>query len=675
MNRLLLAALLVAGVSFGQAQGPDLSAMDRSVAPGDDFFSYANGTWFKNTTIPADHSAYGNNSVLTELAAKQVADLIAQIAAAGSPPESDARKIGDYYSAFMDEAAIESKGMQPLRPALASIAAISNRLQLAQALGSTLRADVDILNATKLYTPNLFGVWVAQDLDDPSRYSPFIVQGGLGMPDRDYYLNSSEHMAAVRAKYLTHIAAVLTLIGIADADAKAVKIFDLEHSMAQVHWSRAESEAVEKGNNHWTRADFTRLAPGLDWSSFFSAAGLKDQHEFVVWQPSAVIGLSKLAQSESLATWKDYLRFHAVEEASTYLPKKFVDEQFAFYGTTLLGTPEMRPRWQRAVAVTNLALGEAVGRIYVQKYFSPAEKARAEAMVRNILAAFATRIDALEWMAPQTKIKAKAKLAVLKVGVGYPDKWLSYDSLKVIPGDAFGNYRRADTVEYRRKLAKLGGPVDRSEWVMNPQLVNAVNLPAMNALNFPAAILQPPYFDPNRPAAMDYGSIGAVIGHEISHSFDNQGALFDADGRLKNWWEPADFAHFQESGARLAAQYDAYRPFADLAVHGEQTLSENIADVAGLSAALDAYHASRRGTPAPNVDGFSEDQLFFISYASTWRRKTREAALRNQIVTDGHAPSEYRADTVRNLDAWYTAFDPKPGQTLFLAPADRVRIW
>jgi len=675
MKRLLLAAALVAGLASARPAGLDLSGMDLTVAPGDDFFSYVNGTWVKNTEIPADRSGYGNFAVLSELNATRVAELIAQTAKAGSPSGSDERKIGDYYSTFMDEAAIESKGLQPLVPALARIGAISNRSQLAKALGLTLRADVDILNNTTFHTPNLFGLWVAQDLDDPGRYSPFLVQGGLGMPDRDYYLDPSDSMSAIRAKYLAHVAAVLKLIGIADAEARAARIVALERSMAQVHWTRAASEQVEKGNNHWTRAAFREQAPGLDWESFFSAAGLQEQRDFVVWQPSAIIGLSKLTRSEPLETWKDYLRVHAVEDASAYLPKRFVDEQFSFYGTALVGTPEIRPRWKRAVAATNLALGEAVGKLYVQRYFSPQEKARAELMVKNILAAFAARIDALEWMAPQTKIKAKAKLAVLKVGVGYPDKWLSYASLKVTRGDALGNYRHSDAVEYRRNLAKLRKPVDRSEWVMTPQLVNAVNLPAMNALNFPAAILQPPYFDPNRPAVMDYGAIGSMIGHEISHSFDDQGALFDAEGRLKNWWETADFAHFKASGAKLAAQYDGYRPFPDLAVNGEQTLSENIADVAGLSAALDAYHASRQGAPALSVEGFNDDQLFFLSFGTNWRSKTREAALRNQIITDGHAPAQYRADTVRNLDAWYAAFGPKPGQTLYLAPADRVRIW
>jgi putative endopeptidase len=327
------------------------------------------------------------------------------------------------------------------------------------------------------------------------------------------------------------------------------------------------------------------------------------------------------------------------------------------------------------VSAADFALGDALGKLYVQRYFSPAEKARAETMVRNLLAAFSARIDKLDWMAPQTKAIAKEKLAALKIGVGYPDHWRSYAGMKVVRGDALGNFQRAELFEYRRNLAKFGHPVDRAEWVMNAQLVNAVNLPAMNAINFPAAVLQPPFFDPNQPLAMDYGAIGATIGHEISHSFDDQGALFDAHGRLNNWWQPDDFAHFRASGARLAAQFDGYKPFADLAVNGKQTLSENIADVAGLNAAYDAYHLSSKGSEPVEAAGFNGDQLFFLSFGQSWREKLREPALRDEIITDGHAPAQYRAETVRNLDAWYPAFQIKPGQALFLAPEDRVRVW
>jgi putative endopeptidase len=675
MKRFLAVGLLLAGVAVAEVHGPDLTGMDVTVAPGDDFFEYANGSWIKSTEIPADRSSYGTSAILSELTTQRVNELLQAAAAKAPRAGAEVQQIGDFYDSYMDEAGIESKGLKVMQPLLTRIDDIFSRSELAAALGETLRADVDVLNSTNLYTPHLFGLWVAQDLNDPKRYLPFLLQGGLGMPDREYYLSNSSAMAAIRLKYAAHIAAVLTLAGIDGAQARAAKIFELERRMAEVHWTRAASEQIAAGNNHWNRAQFFDAAPDLDWRAFFSAAGLSGQNEFVVWQPSALIGLSKLIATESLDTWKDYLKYHALEDAAPYLPKKFVDENFAFYSRVLYGTPELSPRWKRAVAACDAHLGDAVGKLYVAKYFSPEQKKRAEAMVRNLLAAFDARIDRLDWMAAQTKLIAKAKLKALKIGVGYPDRWRSYADLKITRGDAFGNWSRADLYEYRRQLAKLGQPVDRSEWVMNAQLVNAVNLPAMNAINFPAAVLQPPYFDPDQPLSMDYGAIGATIGHEISHSFDDQGALFDAQGRLRNWWQPDDFAHFRASGARLAAQFDAYQPFPDLHLNGEQTLSENIADVAGLNAAYDAYRLATQGTAPAKVSGFDADQLFFLSFAQSWRDKIREPALRDEIITDSHAPAQYRSYTVRNLDAWYDAFEVKPGQKLFLKPEDRVRVW
>ncbi len=657
------------------APGLDLDGMDRTVAPGDDFFRYANGTWLKNAEIPADRAAWGASSILDELTSKRTRELIENAAKSSAPAGSDERKIGDTFATFMDEAEIEAKGLAPLRPALDRVAAISDKADLARALGETLRADVDALNNTNFFTQNVLGLWVAQDLDAPTQYAPFLLQGGLGMPDRDYYLDPSPHMAEIRTKYAAYVEKMLTLGGIPDAAAKAARIFAFEKKIAASHVSREDSESVAKGNNHWARAAFATRAPGLDWPKFFEAAGLGGQASFVVWQPRAVTGLAALVAKEPLATWKDYLTFRTLARAATYLPKAFVDEQFSFYGTALTGAQKLRDRWKRAVAVTDVALGEAVGRLYVGKYFPPAEKARAEEMVKNEIAAFASRIDRLEWMAPETKAKAKAKLAALKVGVGYPDAWRDYSGLEVVKGDALGNAQRASLFEYRRNVAKLGRPVDRGEWVMNPQLVNAVNLPAMNALNFPAAMLQPPYFDPRRPVVMDYGASGSVIGHEISHSFDDQGALFDAEGRLKNWWTKGDFEHFTASAQALIRQYDAYRPFPDLAVNGKLTISENIADVAGLSAAYDAYRLSGGGKEAPEWRGLTGDQQFFVSFAQSWRAKFRETALRQRIVIDSHAPAEYRSDTVRNLDPWYAAFGVKPVQKLYLAPGDRVRVW
>ncbi|HEY7636261.1 MAG TPA: M13 family metallopeptidase [Gemmatimonadales bacterium] len=672
-------ALAAAGPVSAQAnqvrpvQGLDVAGMDRSVQPGDSFFQYANGTWLKQTEIPADRSSWSSDAILGELTDRRTADLIQEVARAQAPAGSDREKIRDFYASFLDTVAIEREGLAPLKPALDSINALGDRTALSRYLGTTLRADVDLFNATNLYTPNLLGLWVAQDLDDPAHYSPFLVQGGLEMPDRSYYLDSSSAIADVRKQYQPHVASLLKLAGMPDAEAAAV--VQLETHMARVHLSREASEDVQKGNNHWARADFAARAPGLDWDAYFSGAGLDKVPRFVVWQPSAVIGLSALVARAPLDTWKAWLAFHAIQNHQAVLPAAFGNKTFAFFGATMNGAKQQRERWKRAIAATNDALGDAVGRLYVARYFPPAEKARAEAMVANIMAAFRDRIDRLEWMAPATKQEAKAKLAVLKVGVGYPDHWTDYSALEVKAGDAFGNADRAELWQLHQALAKLDQPVDRSEWVMTPQTVNAVNLPAMNAMNFPAAILQPPYFDPHRPSALDYGAMGATIGHEVSHSFDNSGALFDSHGRLRNWWTPEDFKHFQASGEQLAAQFDTYKPFPDLHLNGKQTLGENIADLAGLTATYEAYHRSLGGKAAPVVDGFTGDQQFFISYAQSWREKVRAPALRNQVLTDGHAPGSYRALTVRNLDAWYDAFGVKPGQVLYLKPEDRVRIW
>ena len=668
-------ATLLAQQAHSSAAGLDLAGMDPSVKPGDNFFDYANGAWLKQTEIPPDRSSYGAIVTLLDLTDRRVADLIQESAKANAPAGSDLRKIGDYYASFIDTTAIDAAGLKPLQPTLDSIAAIRDRKDLARVLGSGLRADVDALNATNFYTENLFGLWVAQDLDDPTHYSPFLLQGGLGMPDRSYYVDTSASMATIRAKYQEHIAGMLKLANVPDADAKAAAIAGLETRMAKAHATREESGDVTKGNNHWARADFGTKAPGLDWETYFGAAGLAKPTTFVVWQPGAVTGLSALVASEPLDTWKAYLTFHAIDSHAALLPTPFGQEGFAFFGTVLSGAQKPRDRWKRGVSATNGALGYAIGKLYTERFFPAAEKKRAQAMVANLLAAFAKRIDQLDWMAPSTKKEAKAKLAVLKVGVGFPDTWPDYAGLEVVKGDAYGNAQRAQLFQLRRNLAKLDKSVDRSEWVMTPQTVNAVNLPAMNALNFPAAILQPPFFDPKRPLAMDYGSLGATIGHEVSHSFDNQGALFDATGRLHNWWAPEDFKHFERSSKQLVAQYSGYKPFPDLAVNGQQTLGENIADLAGLSAAYDAYKLSLHGKPAPVVQGMSGDQQFFVSFAQSWRTKTREPAERNQILSDGHAPARYRASTVRNIDAWYRAFDVKPGEGLYLAPADRVRVW
>ncbi|HEX9952862.1 MAG TPA: M13 family metallopeptidase [Rubricoccaceae bacterium] len=655
--------------------GLDAAGMDRSVLPGDDFYRYANGTWLREIEIPADRSAYGSFNTAAALADAEVSALVREAAAAGAPAGSDLRRIGDYYTALIDTTAIEEAGLSPLRPLLAQIEAIDSRTALARFLGATLRADVDVINDGSLHTDNLFGLWVDQDFDQPTRNSAALLQGGLAMPDRSYYLDPSPAMVEIRTAYRAHVAAMLGLAGIPDPSAKADSVLALETRIAQAHWEREDTWDVVKGNTHWSRADLAARAPGLDWDTFFEAAGLGGLDTLVAWQPSAITGLSALVASAPLASWKALLAYHAAEHRAAVLPAAFGREAFAFFGRTLSGTPQQGPREARAVSATSAALGFAVGRQYVERAFSAGAKARAEAMVAGIVAAFDARIEALGWMAPETKAEARRKLQTLRVSVGYPDVWPGYAGLDVDARDAYGNAERVERFEYAQALATLAQPVDRDAWSMTPQMVNAVNMPAMNALNFPAAILQPPFFDPDRSDAMNYAAIGAVIGHEISHSFDNLGANFDADGRLRNWWTAEDLAHFTASTDALARQYDAYHPFPDLAVNGGLTLTENIADLAGLAAAYDAWRASLGGREAPVVGGLTGDQQFFLSFAQVWRTAYRDAALRQRLLTDGHAPGPYRALTVRNLDAWVDAFAVEPGQALFLAPEERVRIW
>ena len=647
--------------------GIDTAGMDKSVAPGDDFYAYANGGWIKATPIPADKSEYGVATILVDQTRKQTVDIIQDPVKGGPNASPDARKVGDFYASYMDEAGVEAKGLAPLKPRLEAIARIADKRALARAIGETLRADVDPLNATNFQTEHLLGVFVAQGLQDPDHNVPYLLQGGLGLPDRDYYISSSPKMASLRAEYKRHVAAILTLTGFSGAPARAARILDLETKIAKAHATRVESANVTLAQS-WERNALATKAPGLDWPALLEAAGLNDAHTFIVWHPSAVKGLSALVAKEPLDGWKDWLAFHAVDEVTGVLPKAFVDEGFAFYGKTLNGTPEQRPRWQRGVDATSFALGEIVGKLYVARHFPADAKAKVRAMVDDLTRAFDKRIDALDWMTPATKTKAKEKVKTLYVGVGYPDKWIDYSSLEIKKDDAIGNLARAQLFEYRRQLAKLHQPVDKTEWWMTPQTVNAVNLPLQNALNFPAAILQAPYFDPNRDPAANFGAMGATIGHEISHSFDDQGSQFDAQGRLANWWTPQDLEHFKAAGEALAAQYDAYRPFPDLAINGHQVLSENIADLAGLAAAYDAYHLSLNGKPAHDDD-------FFVGYAQSWRSKAREELIRRQIATDGHSPDEYRVATVRNLDPWYATFNVTPTEKMDLPPEKRVRVW
>ncbi len=479
----------------------------------------------------------------------------------------------------------------------------------------------------------------------------------------------------LQAKYRAHLANVLTLAKIDGAEAIAARIFDLEKQIAETHGTREDSGNVSKANNPWKTADFAKAAPGVDWKAYFKASGLSGQKMIMVWHPGAIKGTSALVGSVPLDRWKEYLTLRAIERSAGLLPKAFADESFNFNGKVLSGARQQRPRNIRAINSTSNALGDVVGKMYTDKYFPAKAKADIRDLVKNIISAFRQRIDKIDWMSPETRAKAKAKVDTLYVGVGYPDKWRSYAGLKISADDALGNAQRVSLFNYKYALSKIGKPVDKAEWWMNAQTVNAVNYPLQNAMSFPAAILNPPFFDMNADPVANYGSIGSVIGHEISHSFDATGAMFDAEGKLNNWWTAADLQHFQDAGKMLAAQFDKYEPLPGLFINGKLTLDENIADLAGLAAAYDGYRAAYGGKEAPTIDGLTGDQRFFIAFGQAHRAKMRPETLRAIVMTDGHAPDEFRADIVRNLDSWYSAFDVKPKERLFLEPKDRVKVW
>jgi putative endopeptidase len=645
--------------------GMDTAGMNKAVKPGDDFFAFANGTWAATTEIPADKSSHGGFGILRDLSDKRTREIIESVAAASNAPGTSGQKVGDYYASFMDEAAIEAKGAAPLAPLLAQVQGIQTASQLAGAFA--------VANRLGISTP--IGMAVQLDLKDNTVYAAYLGQGGLGLPDRDYYLLDNPRFVDVRTKYVTHIGNMLKLAGVADHAAKAQRIYDLEKKVATTHWTQAESRQVEKLYNPVAISDLPTKMPGFDWSLYLQALGLPAMKNVIAAQPSALEGAAKLVSSEPIDLWRDYLTFRLVKAAAPFLSKAFVEEDFAFNGPVLSGTPVLKERWKRGVDGVNGALGEAVGELYVTKYFPPESKAKADVLVKNILAAMGKRIDQLEWMAPETKVKAREKLAAIVPKIGYPDKWRDYSALKIERGDAFGNALRVQAFEYNRELAKIGKPVDRSEWFMTPQTVNAYANPLQNEIAFPAAILQAPFFDPNADVAVNYGGIGAVIGHEISHLFDDQGRKFDPKGRLTDWWTPEDVKRFEGYTAKVVKQYAAYEPLPGSKVNGELTLGENMADLAGITIAYDAYKLSLGGKPAPVIDGYTGDQRFFLGFGQIWRNKYRDANLAQRLTTDPHTPGHFRPYVVRNIDAWYAAFGAKPGEKLYLSPAERVKVW
>ena len=655
------------------ASGINLAAMDKSVKPGDDFYAYANGSWMKNTQIPDDRSSIGGFLIADQKREADTRALFDEILKGNHDAGSNEQKIKDYYNAYLNTDAIDKAGLAPAKADLDAISAITDKASLSRVIGSTLRADTDPLNATNYETPNLFGIFISQGLNTPGETIPYLMQGGLGMPEREYYLSADN--AELRTKYRTFVETVMQAAGNADPKAAADRIIGLETKIAQAHVDRATSEDFKKGATVWTRAELEQKAPGIDWTALLTAAQLQNAPKFQAYHAGAIPKLSALVASQPLDAWKDWLTFHTLANKASVLPKPIRDANFAFNGMALSGAKAERPRDVRALNATSNALEDAVGKAYTDKVFPASSKTDIQRMVDEIKQAFATRVQGIEWMAPSTKAEAVKKIETMTAGIGYPDQWADYSNLTISPTDAYANAKAAEMMRYQRQLAKIGKPMDKAEWWMPAQLVNAVNLPVQNAMNFPAAILQPPFYVANADPAYNYGAIGAVIGHEISHSFDNNGAAFDSTGNMRNWWTPADFAKFEAAGNALAAQYDTYEPFPGIKVNGRLTLGENIADVAGLQAAYDAYKLSLGGKEAPVIDGFTGDQRFFIAYAQTWATKMRDEALKARIATDGHAPGNYRALTVRNIDAWYDAFGVKEGDKLYLAPDKRVKVW
>jgi len=638
--------------------GFDATGMDPSVAPGDNFYQFANGTWAKNTPIPADKSSYGSFNILDDLSRERTRDVIQE---ESKDPNS---RIGSAYASFMDQSAIESKGLAPFDPWLSQVRAIKSKKGL-----PALYGDADGLG---INVP--FNMFVGQDRKASDQYTLNVLQGGLGMPDRDYYLSADPKIAETRAKYLDHLTNMLTLAGEKSAAARAKAIVDFETRIAKVHWTRADSRDATKTYNRMSLAEVRKLAPGFDFPAFVKADGMTLDH-VVVFQPSAFKGIATLIGQAPLSVLKDQLLVRSLDSYSAVLPKRFDDESFAFYGTVLNGTPQQEERWKRAVTFTVGALGDDVSKLYVAKYFPPETKAAADKLVHNLISAMDRRIDKLDWMGPETKAKAHAKLAAFTPKIGYPSQWRDMSGLVVDRSDALGNAMRSARFEQGYQIGHLGGPIRRWEWGMTPMTINAYSNPTMVEIVFPAAILQPPFFDPNADPAVNYGGIGAVIGHEMSHQFDDQGAKYDLHGNLVDWWTPADAKNFQSRLDRLGAQFDAYEPLPGFHVQGKLTMGENVADLAGLTVAHDAYIASLGGTEPPVIEGTTGDQRFYFGWAQVWRRNYREPNLRQRLLTDPHSPSEQRAAIVRNLDPWYPAFNVQSGQKLYLAPADRVRIW
>jgi putative endopeptidase len=662
-NPLAAAAPAKSGAQI-QPWGFDLTALDRSFKPGDDFFRFSGNGWLKSTPMPADRTRWGTFDILGAKSESDVKAIIEDLAA--KPGKSGVeQQIGDFYATFLDQDAITKAGMAPVRGALKAIAAAKTHDDIAVIMA---RPDIPVTGP--------LGAGISLDSKSPDRYIVWLSHGGLALPDREYYLKDTPEFRDILAKYAVHIGTMMGLAKQPNGKAAAAKILALETEIAKLHWTRAERRERDKTYNLRTKAELIALAPDYPWQASFKAAGLDQQNEFIVSQLSAFAPLATLFKSTPVDTWKAYLTYHFLRANASVLPKPIDDESFAFFGKILNGQTEQRPRWKRAVDATNGALGEAIGQIYVARHFSAESKSEMLKLVENIRKAYAARIDTLPWMTAETKVVAREKLAAFRVKIGYPDKWKDYSSLKVKRGDAYANSVRATIWEYEYDRKRLGQKTDRDEWGMTPQTVNAYYNPTFNEIVFPAAILQPPFFDLKADPAINYGAIGGVIGHEMGHGFDDQGSKSDARGVLRNWWNEKDVAAFKALGDRLAAQYSQFEPLPGLKLNGRVSLGENIGDNGGLQVAYDAYRMSLAGKEAPVLDGFSGDQRFFLGWAQVWWVQMREQRLRNQVMVGPHSPGEFRAiGPVRNIDAWYAAFNVQPGDKMYLAKPDRVQIW
>ncbi|MEW6704842.1 MAG: M13 family metallopeptidase [Pseudomonadota bacterium] len=676
LHRIALAALVLqalAGCAAGPSSGPaagalsgiDKTALDPAVRPQDDLFRAANGRWLKTTQIPADKSDWGIVREMRDRSDARVRAIVEDLAKGTHAPGSIEQKIGDFYASFMDEAAIDAAGLQPLQPWLAEIDALKTPAELARLIGR-LQGMVD--------TP--LAVVVYPDAKDPGTYRALTWQDGLGLPDRDYYLKDDERFAKARTAYQAYLEKLFALAGDPAAAANAKTVYALEKQLAEAQWPRVDNRNPVKRYNPMTPDELAAQAPGFDWRAYFAGAGLPPLDRLSVSQPSYAAAFAKLVATRPLAEHRLLLRARLLDGAADVLPKPFREARFAFRDQALRGVQQPLPRWQKATGALDAALGEAVGQIYVQRHFPPAYKARMQELVGKLFEAYGQSIDGVAWMSPATKLKAKEKLAKYSVKIGYPEVWRDYSRLEVRRGDAFGNGVRAARFEYERRAVRAGQPVDRREWGMTPQTVNAYYNPSFNEIVFPAAILEPPYFDMRADDAFNYGAIGATIGHEISHGFDDSGSQYDGDGKLNNWWTEADRKAFEALGAKLVEQFDAYEPVPGHKVNGKLTLGENIADLSGLQIAYKAWKLSLQGREAPVIDGFSGEQRFFMGYAQSWRDKMREERMVQILASDPHAPSEYRANgPTSHMDAFHQGIGTKPGDGMWRPADQRLRIW